>query len=71
MTEWIYVDSSNIEAVQYNTDNQELYVQFLSGGTYCYHDVPEEIFNELLEASSKGSFLNRVIKGTYEYSKVS
>ena len=70
MTEWIYVDSSNIEAIRYDADNQELHVQFLSGGSYCYHGVPEEIFNELLEASSKGSFLNRVIKGTYEFSKL-
>jgi len=71
MTEWIYVDSSNIEAIRYDADNQELYVQFLSGGTYSYHNVPEEIFTQLSEAPSKGSFLNREIKGTYEYSKLS
>jgi len=71
MTGWIYVDSSNIEAVKYDRDIQELHVMFLSGGSYCYHGVPEEKYTALLEASSKGSFLNREIKRVYEFSKLS
>ncbi|MCA9464397.1 MAG: KTSC domain-containing protein [Nitrospira sp.] len=69
MPEMIYVDSSNIEAIGYDDDTQELHVQFLSGGLYVYHGVPRGIFNELMSASSKGSFLNREIKGVYQVAK--
>lgn len=69
MPEMIFVDSSNIEAIGYDDDGQELHVQFLSGACYVYHDVPRQIFDNLLQAPSKGSFLNREIKGIYRYSK--
>ena len=37
MPEMIYVDSSNIEAIGYDDDAQELHVRFLSGTSYIYH----------------------------------
>jgi hypothetical protein len=69
MPEMIYVDSSNIEAIGYDDDAQELHVQFLGGGYYIYHDVPRNIFDELMNASSKGSFLNREVKSVYRFTK--
>lgn len=70
MSEWIYVDSSNVEAVSYDESNRELHVRFLSGGEYSYHAVPREIFDELLNSSSIGSFINRELKKVYDFSKV-
>lgn len=70
MVDMNYVDSSNIEAIGYNSDEQELYVRFLSGATYVYHGVPEHVYEEIMGAPSKGSYLNRVIKGVYEYAKL-
>ncbi len=70
MSEWIYVDSSNIEALRYLPDSLELHVRFLSGAEYSYSDVPQNIYDEFILASSKGSFLNRVIKGVYSYQKI-
>lgn len=69
MPEMIFVDSSNIESIGYDDDTQELHVQFLSRGCYIYSDVPREIFDDLMNAPSKGSFLNREIKGIYQFSK--
>ena len=69
MPEMIYVDSSNIEAIGYDDDGQELHVQFLGGGYYIYHDFPRNIFDELMNASSKGSFLNREVKSVYRFTK--
>ena len=69
MPEMIYVDSSNIEAIGYDEDAQELHVRFLSGGYYIYHAVPRQIFDDLMGAPSKGSFLNRAIKGVYQFTK--
>ena len=69
MPDMTYVDSSNIEAIGYDEDSEELYVQFLSGGCYIYHKVPSYVFGEMMNAPSKGSFLNREIKGIYSYAK--
>ena len=71
MPEMQFVDSSNIEALGYDTETQELHVTFLgSGGTYVYSDVAQEVFDELLQAGSKGSYLNRRIKGNYAYRRL-
>lgn len=69
MVEMNYVDSSNIEAIGYDNDAQELHVRFLSGTTYIYHGVPSEVYENLMSAPSKGSFLNREIKRVYEFTQ--
>lgn len=66
MPEMHYVDSSNIEAIGYDAAAQELHVRFLkSGATYAYYGVEEWVFQELMQADSKGRFLNANIKGRY------
>lgn len=69
MPDMTYVDSSNIEQVGYDSDTMELHVVFKDGALYVYTDVPVQIFEELLVAPSKGSFLNREVKGVYNYDK--
>ena len=70
MPEMQFVDPSNIEAIGYVSEAQELLVRFLtSGGTYVYSDVAVAVFEELMQADSKGSYLNRRIKGNYPYRK--
>ena len=70
MPEMTFVDSSNIEAIGYDDEAQELHVRFLSGETYVYHGVPRERFDAMMDAPSKGSFLNREVKGAFEYNKL-
>lgn len=69
MPDMIYVDSSNVEAIGYEDSAMELHVQFVGGSLYVYHDVPREVYEDLMVAPSKGSFLNRVIKGVYQFTK--
>src|SRR5258707_14369021 len=69
MPEMIYVDSSSIEAIGYDADAGELHVRFLSGASYIYRGVPAHIFDALMQSPSKGSFINREIKGVYQYTK--
>lgn len=57
------VESSNIVAVGWSNGN--LRVQFRSGGTYIYYDVPKEAFEELLGAESVGRYLAANIKPNY------
>lgn len=65
------VDSSNVEAIGYDTDTQQLHVRFLkSGATYAYYNVEEWVFNEFRQAESKGEFLNDHIKEVYDYAKL-
>jgi len=69
MVEMHYVASSNVEAIGYDPDARDLHVRFLSSGHYVYRDVPEYVYRDLLNAPSKGSFINREIKKRYTYYK--
>jgi hypothetical protein len=65
------VDSSNVARVGHNPTTNDLYVEFLDGAIYAYSGVDAQTFEELRDAPSVGSFLNRVIKHNYPYSKLS
>jgi hypothetical protein len=69
MVDMQWVDSSNLEQVGYDEAKMELYVGFKGGETYVYQDVPQSIFDQLMTAPSKGSFLNREVKNTYSFYK--
>lgn len=71
MPEMEYIDSSNIEAIGYDSGSRELHVRFLkSGETYVYYEVDEWVFQEFRQADSKGTYLNTNIKGRYRYGKL-
>ena len=66
-----FVTSSNIEAIGYDPDTMELHVRFLkSGETYVYYNVESWVFDEFMQADSKGTYLNDQIKGRYDYGKL-
>jgi hypothetical protein len=62
-----WVESSNIDAIGYDDEAAELWVQFKSGSTYIYIDVPAAVAAELDFAPSKGSYFNRAIKPSYQF----
>ncbi|NDU91585.1 MAG: KTSC domain-containing protein [Ferrovum sp.] len=64
------VESSQIKAIGYDSAEKVLAVQFTRGGEYRYFDVPQEKFDALMEAESKGAHLGKHIKGTHEFQKV-
>lgn len=64
----IPVSSSNLNSVGY--ENSTLYVRFNDGSLYSYSGVPEYVYNELMNASSKGRYLAAYVKGHYPYSKI-
>ena len=66
----IPVESSNVESVGYDSDEQILYVRFLSGSTYIYKGVNSYEFEGLLTAPSVGSYLHRNIKNNYPYERI-
>ena len=63
-------DSSNIARYKYDEKAHVLTVEFKSGGTYNYYDLPQTLYGQMNAAPSKGQFLARNIKGAYRYARV-
>lgn len=64
------VSSSNIASIGYDADSNTLEIEFLNGAIYQYYDVPSNVYQELITASSHGQYLAQYIKGNYRYSRV-
>ena len=64
------VASSNISSIGYDAGTETLEVEFLSGSIYQYYNVPQNMYDQLIQAGSKGRFLNTYIKNAYPYSRV-
>ena len=65
------VESSNLASVGYDAKNEILEVEFNHGGVYQYFDVPENVYEELMSASSHGQYFDRNIKKAgYEFQKM-
>ena len=56
--------------MSYNPEKARLRIRFLSGNVYEYKKVPPPVYRAISKASSKGTYLNRHIKGNYAYKKV-
>ena len=65
-----YVASSNINSIGYDEGSQTLEVEFLNGSIYQYYNVPQNIHEQLMQAGSKGKFLNTYIRNAYPYSRI-
>lgn len=65
----VHVQSSNIESIGYQSGT--LYVRFHSGGLYAYYNVPESVYQGLLNADSHGHYFAVHVKNTYQYSRLS
>lgn len=60
-----YRSSSFITNVSWDDDTDTLLVQFVSGTTWLYHDVPQDIYNRLVRSPSVGQFFNKNIRDKY------
>jgi len=64
------VESSNIESIGYDAGSGVLEVEFKGGSVYQYSGIPQEVYNELMEAGSVGSFIHRRIKNVFECERI-
>ncbi len=64
------VSSSNLASIGYDEDNQILEIEFNHGGVYQYFDVPEDVYEDLMNADSHGKYFVANIKDDYEYQKL-
>jgi len=66
----ISVQSGNIRSVGYDAASSTLEIEFKSRSIYQYLNVPESEFENLMNATSKGRYLNQNIKDCYRYIQV-
>ena len=67
----VLVESSAISSIFYDPESQMLDIEFKSSGEiYRYFDVPNDEYQGLLMATSKGAYLNSEIKPKYRTRKL-
>ena len=67
----IPVQSSHLASVGYDPATSTLEIEFHGGSVYQYFGVPQEVYEGLLNAGSKGSYFHQNIKEAgYPYTKV-
>lgn len=64
IVELIKVTSSNVASIGY--ENGIIEVHFHNGWAYQYPNCNQKIFNDFLNAPSKGQFVHQVLKGHNE-----
>ena len=64
----VNVASSSIAAIGW--EDGTLLVEFLNGQSYEYYEVPQEVYEEFLNAQSHGKFYHAYIKEIYPGSKL-
>lgn len=66
----VQVSSSNLKSVGYDDSSKILEVQFKNGLIYQYENVPLNIYKELINSPSKGSYFHKNISLKYKYKKI-
>jgi uncharacterized protein len=66
----LHVDSSNIESIGYDPQNQTLEIEFQNGYVYQYFDVPETVYQNLMAAGSHGEYFSDYVKGFFRYARI-
>ncbi|MEA5571074.1 KTSC domain-containing protein [Calothrix sp. UHCC 0171] len=64
------VESSMVRAVGYDETSETLEVVFSSGKIYKYFPVPKKIYEQLLAADSKGSYMKDAVIDCYQYRQI-
>jgi hypothetical protein len=57
--------------MKYDASHHTLRIFYVSGNVYDYKNVPEDVYEQMKTASSKGTFLNQNIKKRFKFKKVS
>lgn len=69
--ERIPVQSSNLASVGYDPQNSILEIEFNNGSIYQYTGVPQEVYEGLMNADSKGSYFHyNIKKAGYCYTRI-
>jgi hypothetical protein len=62
--------SEALAAAEYDAVRGILRVEFRDQSIYAYTGVPAPLYKDLLNASSKGAYFNRAIRGRFPHARV-
>ncbi|MFI5160589.1 MAG: KTSC domain-containing protein [Sphingobacteriales bacterium] len=62
--------STVIDQIEYDPENRTLKIVYISGQTYIYKEVPENIYKELKASQVKGRYLQFFIKDKFQFEKI-
>ena len=62
--------STVISKIEYDEGQAKLTITFVSGVIYVYKNVPAHIYAELKLSRAKGIYLNKHIKGLYDFERL-
>ena len=68
--ERLFVSSSNLYSVGYNSDAAVLEIEFRNGGLYQYYHVPAHVYHGLMQADSHGRYFIRFIQNRFRYRRI-
>ncbi len=69
MRKRVSLASSAVATATYDFEKRTLEIEFRESDTYRYFNVPQFVFDALLEAESAGAFWNRV-KDNYRFERI-
>lgn len=61
--------SSNLRSAAYDPDTKDLTIVFVNGGVWVYANVPDEVYQGLIQASSHGGYFHANIRTSYPASR--
>ena len=64
------VKSSALLSVGYDKKSSTLEMEFHNHSIYQYYGVPRTVYDELMQASSLGTYFNQRVKGVYRFARV-
>ena len=64
------VDSTSLRTVGYDAERQLLQVEFHNRSIYQYFEVPATVYQELMQAPSKGAYFNKSIRPRFDFALV-
>lgn len=64
------ITSSNLAAIGYNPHKRILAVEFKSGAIFHFAGISETVYQQLLEAPSRGSYFHKEIRGKFQGEKM-
>ena len=64
------LQSTSLNAATYQDQSASLELEFRSGAIYRYRGVPEQVYQELLSAESKGRYFNQHIRNRFTYAQI-
>ena len=64
------VRSSNIASIGYDAGSNTLEVEFVTGAVYQYYNVPQSVYEGLMNAHSHGTYLAAQVKDVYRFQEI-